>query len=92
MIEKTQGDLRTPEPCLPPALRKPRLRRAEVVGYLQLRFGIVYAESTLAKYASLGGGPPFQKFHRTPLYPVAELDAWAESQLGTLRHSTGKAA
>jgi hypothetical protein len=77
----------TGEICLPPALRKPRLRRWEAVEYLRLAFGIEIRPATLAKYASVGGGPAFNKSNRTPLYPTAELDRWAIDRLGKLRVS-----
>ena len=76
------------EPCFPPELRKPRLRRWEVPAYLRLVHGIEVAPATLAKWATIGGGPPFQKCLRTPLYPTPELDTWALARLGTLRTST----
>lgn len=81
----------TPELCLPPALRKPRLRRWEASQYLELVHGINYAPATLAKLASVGGGPTYQKNLRTPLYPRDELDAWALARLGKLRRSTSDA-
>lgn len=84
----------TPEVCLPPHLRKPRLRRWEASEYLELVHGIQQSPATLAKKASTGGG------RRTtsrcgPLYPRDELDRWAVAYMGGLvRHSsdTGAAA
>jgi hypothetical protein len=70
------------EPCLPPALRKPRLRRWEAADYLKIVHGIEVAPATLAKWASVGGGPAYQKVNRTPLYPTVELDSWAADKLG----------
>lgn len=78
----------TPELCLPLALRKPRLRRWEASEYLETAHGITIAPATLAKLASIGGGPPYQKSLKTPLYPRDELDAWALARLGKLRRST----
>lgn len=78
----------TPELCLPPALRKPRLRRWEACDYLRIAHGIEVAAATLAKWASVGGGPAYQKVNRTPLYPIAELDAWAAQKLGDPIHNT----
>jgi len=80
----------TPELCLPPALRKPRLRRWEAADYLRIAHGIEVAPATLAKWASVGGGPGFQRVNRTPLYPVAELDAWATAKLGSTIRSTSE--
>lgn len=82
MTENSQPALAgTAEPCLPHALRKPRLRRWEASDYLLLVYGIVVAPATLAKYASIGGGPSYQRMNRTPLYPITELDSWAVAKL-----------
>lgn len=78
----------TPGLCLPPALRKPRLRRWEAAEYLKLVHGIDVAPATLAKWASVGGGPLYQKVNRTPLYATAELDAWAAGKLSAPMCST----
>lgn len=75
---------------LPPELRKPRLRRGEASEYLALAHGITMAPSTLATLATRGGGPPFQKINRTPLYPRAAIDHWAHEKLGPLRDSTSE--
>ncbi len=79
------------EISLPPALRKPRLRRWEASQYLLLVYGITIAPSTLAKYATVGGGPCFNRARRVPLYPITELDAWAMARLGDLVGSTSAA-
>lgn len=69
-------------------VEKPRLRRGEVPPYLLERHGLVVARSTLAKLASIGGGPRYQKVGRMVLYPIEELDHWSEEKLGPLRDST----
>lgn len=74
---------------LPP---KPRLRRWEASRHLRDRHGIELAVATLAKLACIGGGPPFQKAGRTPLYPVELLDAWATARLGAVVRSTSERA
>jgi hypothetical protein len=76
---------------LPARLRKPRLRRWEASEYLRLVHGIEIASTTLAKYATVGGGPAFQRLNRTPLYPTSNLDEWALSKLGRLRSSSSEA-
>jgi hypothetical protein len=90
----TETELRaspaTGEVCLPPALRKPRLRRWEASEYLLLVHGLQVATATLAKLASIGGGPGFNKAMRTPLYPREELDRWAAERLGKLVRSTSE--
>lgn len=78
----------TPSACLPIHLRKPRLRRWEAAEYLERQHGLTVAIATLAKLASIGGGPSFHKAMRTPLYPTEELDRWATERLGGLRRST----
>jgi len=79
---------------LPPKLQKPRLRRWEATEYLSLVHGIQVAPATLAKWATVGGGPAYQKVNRTPVYPKDELDRWACEKLGQPIHSTaeGRAA
>ncbi len=76
------------EPYLRCASDKPRLRRWEAAQYLAREHGIEIAPSTLAKYASVGGGPRFQRAGRIPLYPLDELNIWAKEKLGLLIGST----
>jgi hypothetical protein len=64
------------------------LRRKGASQYLEEKHGIVRAPSTLAKLAVVGGGPPFRRDGRIPLYSTADLDQWATSMLGTLMRST----
>ena len=66
--------------------------RREASEYLRNRFGISCAPSTLAKFATLGGGPKFVHAGRYPLYPETELDAWALSRISPLKASTSDAA
>ena len=77
---------------LPPELRKPRLRRSEASRYLELAHGVKVAPATLAKLATVGGGPPYHKFGRWPLYPVPELDRYACERLGALVRSSSDPA
>jgi hypothetical protein len=65
-----------------------RLRRVEASRYLLEEHGLQYAPATLAKLAVVGGGPKFQHAGRIPLYPPAELDAWAAVILSPLKSST----
>lgn len=73
---------------LPRHLCLPRLRRKELSEYLRLKHGLHVAPATLAKFASLGGGPPFRKFGVTPFYDVTSADAWAIQRLGREHLST----
>lgn len=81
---------RTPEVCLPAHLRKRNLRPLEAIEYLDLVHGITIKESTLATWRCRGGGPPFLKFNRSPLYPRDLLDAWADEKLGAPIFSTSE--
>lgn len=83
-------DNQTSAEQLPPHLRKPRLRRAEASEYLLHAHGLPVAVATLAKWATIGGGPGFQKAGAIPLYPREELDRWAMERLGKLVRSTSE--
>jgi hypothetical protein len=72
------------------ASSKPRLRRREASDYLKTVHGIQVAPSTLAKLATLGGGPAMQYVSRFPLYPISELDAWAAGKLGSTVQNTSE--
>ena len=65
-----------------------RLRRAEASEYLKSRWGIERKPTTLAKLATLGGGPRFEKAGRIPLYRTEFLDEWARSMLSRPLSST----
>ncbi|WP_036286408.1 hypothetical protein [Methylosinus sp. PW1] len=73
---------------LPVRLRKPNLTGSELSEYLSLKFGWKVAPATLAKWRSVGGGPPFYKPSCTPLYPTQTADEWALARLGKLKSST----
>lgn len=64
------------------------MRRDQVAAYLQSTWGIRRTVGTLAKLAVVGGGPPFHKDGRVPLYDPALVDAWARERLGAARTST----
>ncbi|GHD07725.1 hypothetical protein ACFOEZ_04155 [Tianweitania populi] len=66
----------------------PRLRRSEVPGYMMEKHGIPVAEATLAKMATVGGGPTMQYAGRIPLYTPDDLDAWAGERLSKPVRST----
>jgi hypothetical protein len=55
---------------------------------LQHGFG---AEKTLAKHASIGGGPEFHKAGRVVLYTREALDAWALAKISGPLKSTSQA-
>ena len=59
-----------------------RVTRAKASNYLLDKYGILRSPATLAKLASIGGGPTFQKVGRFPMYLIADLDAWASALIG----------
>ncbi len=69
-----------------------RLRRKEASVYLLREWGISRTPATLAKLATIGGSPPFEKDGRFPLYTEEGLDEWARVQLSPLVHSTAELA
>ena len=52
--------------------------------------GLPAAESTLAKYATVGGGPEFHKFGHRVFYTEEALDAWITSKLSSPITSTSQ--
>ena len=66
------------------------LRRLRAAEYITDTYGIPCSPNPLAKYACVGGGPPFRLAGRFPLYPVSGLDAWAQSKIGPLVRSTSE--
>jgi hypothetical protein len=53
--------------------------------------GYPTAAATLASLATRGGGPPFRKYGKYPLYPWGPGLAWAKSRLGPMVRSTSEA-
>lgn len=66
------------------------LRREEAAQYLQNRVH-AYTAKTLAKLATVGGGPEFQKLGRFPVYTAEALDKWLASKTGPVVSSTAGA-
>ncbi|MBF0561745.1 MAG: hypothetical protein HQL37_06920 [Alphaproteobacteria bacterium] len=73
-------------------LKTRRLRRAEASQYLKETHGVSRTTATLAKLATVGGGPKFQKLARQVYYDPADLDAWVIANLSAPRSSTSEAA
>jgi hypothetical protein len=91
MPPKPQQRAETHVPHSPITNWPPNLRRRDASRYLQTVYGIVVQPSTLAKWHCLrSDGPAAYHAGRTPLYPRAELDAWAIRRLGPLRRSTSE--
>ncbi len=69
-----------------------RLRRKEASRYLLEVWGMSRTPNTLAKLATIGGGPPFEKDGRFPLHTEEGLDEWARAQLSPVVRSTAELA
>jgi hypothetical protein len=52
--------------------------------------GYQVASATLAKLASIGGGPVYRRFGRKPLYTSSDLLEWAESRCSAPIGSTSE--
>jgi hypothetical protein len=68
------------------------LRRKAASIYLHETYGLDRAPSTLAKLAVIGGGPPFRRMNRVPLYAEDDLDKWVWSKLSVPMRSTSDPA
>jgi len=68
------------------------LRRKEAAAYIQNTHGVPCSPNTLAKLASVGGGPAFRKASRFPLYSRSDLDAWVQGKMSALVRSTSELA
>jgi hypothetical protein len=64
------------------------LRRAEAAEHIRGKWGYPCSPKTLAKYAVVGGGPPFRKAGRYPLYHPDDLDDWINGKLSDVVTST----
>lgn len=70
----------------------PLLPRKDASHYLKEKWGIERSPKTLAKYATVGGGPRFRKDGKHALYAPDDLDAFAASTLSPLVKSTAELA
>jgi hypothetical protein len=64
------------------------LRRQQAAEYVREKWGVPCAYKTLAKLAVVGGGPPFVRWQRVPLYDPVDLDTWVRSKLSRPCKST----
>jgi hypothetical protein len=64
------------------------LRRTEAAQHIHDKWGYPCSPKTLAKYASIGGGPRFRKAGRFPLYHPDDLDRWITGKLSDVVTST----
>lgn len=67
------------------------LTRREASDYLLEKHGIRRCPATLAKYAVIGGGPPFRRAGRNIIYDPPVLDEWADEITSPLMRSTSDA-
>jgi len=63
------------------------LRRKAAGEYLKSKYGFG-SDKTLAKLASVGGGPEFRKGFGAALYEPSKLDEWALTKIGEPQTST----
>jgi hypothetical protein len=63
------------------------LRRSELAAELSAA-GYPIAHQTLARLAVEGGGPPYRRWGRLPLYQWSDALHWAEVRAGKPRTST----
>jgi hypothetical protein len=69
------------------------LNRPAASEYLQSRYGLRCSKQTLAKYATVGGGPEYiPAGSRQILYTQQALDNWAAARMGKPRRSTSEPA
>ena len=63
-----------------------------VASQLAEQWGISRTPKTLAKLATIGGGPTFRRMGRVPLYDPDDLDAWVNALLSPPVRSTSELA
>jgi hypothetical protein len=64
------------------------LRRIDAAAYVQSRYSVPCSRHWLAKLAVTGGGPPYRKAGKFPLYAPSDLDDWARSRIGRRQATT----
>jgi hypothetical protein len=61
--------------------RRVPLRRKDAAKYVEEMHGQPCSPKTLAKLVVVGGGPPYRKAGKFPLYEPDDLDEWALAKL-----------
>jgi hypothetical protein len=74
----------------PSSLHADTLLRRRPAAVALTEAGYPTATATLARKASVGGGPPYRKYARYPLYRWGDLLEWAQSRLGPLVTSSSE--
>jgi hypothetical protein len=93
MLAKTYKDVLLSDTAKTPLIRKDPdtlLGRFETADALT-EAGFRTSPATLATKASRGGGPPFRRWGRIPLYRWGDSLDWARSRLGPPMRSTSEA-
>jgi hypothetical protein len=62
--------------------------RKEAAEYLTVERGLRTASSTLQKFATVGGGPEYQRYGKLAVYTQEALDTFVETKLSAPRSST----
>jgi hypothetical protein len=70
------------------ATPKKFLTRVEASRYLTEVRGLPTAKGTLQKLATVGGGPPYQRFGNRTVYTSDNLDQWADKKISPPKPST----
>ena len=66
------------------------LRRRQAAVYVREKYNVPCSENWLAKLAVVGGGPPFRRCVRVPLYTEHDLDRWVIDRIGPRLSSTSE--
>jgi hypothetical protein len=62
--------------------------RKEAADYLTNERGLRTASSTLQKFATVGGGPEYQRYGKLAVYTQESLDRYVDAKLTAPRSST----
>lgn len=68
---------------------KQYVRRSPAAEYVKERYGFC-TEKSLAKLATIGGGPKYRKIGKMVVYDLDDLDAWAQSRMSEPVGSTSE--
>jgi hypothetical protein len=74
-----------------PSANAPRfLRRKEAAKYVAEVWKYPLSPNTLAKLCCTGGGPPYVKLGRYPMYSPDGIDEWMRGKLGSQQTSSSE--
>lgn len=66
------------------------LTRQEAAAYVRERYGLPCSPRTLAKLATVGGGPVYRRAGLRALYAPADMDEWVASRMSAPVRSTSE--